>query len=625
MRLELKNQNKKQPLIIKPFNLSENKPRKLKEPKEIQTTFEKLPKLNYNKTCLSNIEENRIERLEKIRKEIKEKYNIKPFEFASEKRPTNLNKIKEEVEKKFESTLQFNNKYVNPDIDYSKHKGDVKYNEAGLFREEFNINRNKKNEENELKRKLIEKTDSSEYERYLSENRERDNILNMQKVEKRKLELGMVREAAVSYRVTRMLKNRVHVLEHKKQEELNLKKRDEKKKKEIAKKRELVLQIENEHDNIYKNKEKREKENKENYKNYRNEFNILNLISKQEEKILRDRRDDLIRQIRELEKLPVKRISGFDPSETPGYGLLEEMSIIELKERLDIQKKMHEDEIKSKREENKLKMNERTDEMIERANFIMTYRDKMRNEREIKKQLKLDEIKSQEELKRQIHEQNVFEVKNKLELKREKLRKDDEKFLKKIHELSLQRQFLKQGRSVVEERIFRTMEDGMEKKVNNRQNQDLFDQQKKDRIKWIDLKLRYKKNLEEVNRQRNLINGYKTNYELISNLNQNYLNEDKKYIKAVHDREISDNLYRKKLYKERNKYSDQFDKFRIKNKESEIRSRSPMSFTEGNVKMESNININDDDDKNPIMNKLENEALEENNNQEEEKKEEIAA
>ena len=175
MRLDLQNQNKKQPLIIKPFNLSENKPRKLKEPKEIQTTFEKLPQLNYNKTCLSKIEENRIERLEKIRKDTKEKYNIKPFEFATEKRPTNINQIREEVEKKFESTLQFNNKYVNPDIDYSKHKGDVKYNEAGLYREEFNINRNKKNEENELKRKLIEKTDSSEYERFLSENRERES------------------------------------------------------------------------------------------------------------------------------------------------------------------------------------------------------------------------------------------------------------------------------------------------------------------------------------------------------------------------------------------------------------------------------------------------------------------
>ena len=85
-------------------------------------------------------------------------------------------------------------------------------------------------------------------------------------------------------------------------------------------------------------KKKREIENKENYQNFRNEFNKLTLIAKEEQKILNDRRDDLIRQIRELEKIPVKRVTGYDPSETPGYGLLEEMSIIELKERLEIQK-----------------------------------------------------------------------------------------------------------------------------------------------------------------------------------------------------------------------------------------------------------------------------------------------
>ena len=447
----------------------------------------------------------------------------------------------------------------------------------------------------------------------------------MQKIQKRRIELDLARDAAVNFKIRKTLENQIKVAEHKRQEELNLKHRIEKKKREISKKRELVLEIGKEHENINKNRIKREIENKENYQNFRNEFNKLTLIAKEEQKILNERRDDLIRQIRELEKIPVKRVTGYDPSETPGYGLLEEMSIIELKERLEIQKKMHLDEINSKREENKLKMSEKNDEILQKANFIMNYRDKMRNEREIKRQKKLDDIKNQENIKRQIHEFNTFEARKNLENKREKLRKEDEIFEKKIREIKLQRQFLKQGKNAIEERIYGNMEDGMENKVNNRQNQDLFDQQKKDRIKWIDLKLKYKKNLDEVNRQRNLINGYKTNYELISNLNKNYLNEDRKYIKAIHDREISDNLYRKKLYKERNKYSDQLDKFHIQKKENEIKSRSPLSFTEGNVKTENNININDDDDENPIINKLENEALEDNNNQEEEKKEEVAA
>ncbi len=518
-----------------------------------------LPLGDYNKTTLADIEKKRKERLEIIKKNVLEKYNVKQFEFASDKRPSNKEKIKEEIEKKIESTLQFNNKYVNPPIDYSKFNGDVKYNEAGILREEFNINRNKKNEEDELKRKLIEKTDSSEYERFLNENRERDEILNNQKIQRRRIELDLAREAAVNYKIRKTLENQIKVAEHKRQEELNLKYRNEKKKREISKKRELVLEIGKEHENINKNRLKREMENKENYQNFRNEFNKLTLIAKEEQKILNERRDDLIRQIRELEKIPVKRVTGYDPSETPGYGLLEEMSIIELKERLEIQKKMHLDEINSKREENKLKISERNDEFVEKANFIMNYRNKMRNEREIKRQKKLDDIKNQENIKRQIHEFNTFEARKNLENKREKLRKEDEIFMKKLHEINLQRQFLKQGRSAVEEKIYHMMEDGMERKVTNRQNQDLIDQQKKESINWKDINLRYNQSLNSVINQKNLLNNYRNGYEISKSLNEKAFNEDRKFKQQVHDREFAIGQYQKLIAKERSKFSDMLE------------------------------------------------------------------
>lgn len=59
---------------------------------------------------------------------------------------------------------------------------------------------------------------------------------------------------------------------------------------------------------------------------------------KEEDAIELRKKEELIRQIRELERIPIVRTKGFDPTETSGVGLLEEMSIAELRERLEFNK-----------------------------------------------------------------------------------------------------------------------------------------------------------------------------------------------------------------------------------------------------------------------------------------------
>lgn len=51
------------------------------------------------------------------------------------------------------------------------------------------------------------------------------------------------------------------------------------------------------------------------------------------------KKQELIRQIRELEKIPIQRMKGFDPTEAGGHGLMEEMSIAELRERLEFNRR----------------------------------------------------------------------------------------------------------------------------------------------------------------------------------------------------------------------------------------------------------------------------------------------
>ena len=607
-----------------PFNLSENKPRILQEPMAIsnEIKIKPLPLANYKKTSLKDIEDKRKEHLQIIKKNIMERNEkSKGFDLETDKRPTNLEKIKEEVENKIKSTLQFDNKYMNPIKDFSKCEADVKYNEAAIIREEYLIDKKNKEEEAALNKILIEKKDSKEFERWQSEMKIKDDIIKMQEIEKRKLELELNREVASTYMQRRIQKNQLKAAEHKKQEMINMKKKEEEKKEDIKQKKEVIKEIKKEQENVAKQKILKKKENQELYKNRKKEFNELNLIAQEEKKIYLERRDDLIRQIRELEKLPIKRTTGFDPTETPGYGLLEEMSLVELRERLALQKKMHADEIRAKKEENKLKMQERADELVNKAQIIQENRDRLRNMKEIERKAKKDAALAQKQRIKEQREKSLFLVKQKIENKKQKLKKEDEIFQKKIREIKLQRQFLQLGRDAVEFKQFKQIEDGIERKINDRQNQDLIDQLATEKIKWVDVTIRHT-DAKKVNKDmKDMVNNYNKAYALSSTLDQMVNDEDKMYKKAVYDRERALNKYLQDDIKEKNKFCFEMQqktmKKNIKKNKSDVNNKLDKK-KEGvkTEKMNNNINedkkVNegsDEEEKNEILNKIENENI----------------
>ena len=212
--------------VPKPFNLSENKPRIFQDPIEMNCHFiqKPVPIGNYKKTSLKEIEEKRKNRLEKIKQNTLNKYNIlKPFNFESDKRPSNKEKIKEEVEKQIESTLQFIKKFYNPPKDYSKIPADIKYNETAIIKEEYLIEKKRKEEEEALNKILIEKKDTKDYERWVAEMKLKDDLIRMEEVQKRKIELDLNREVAQNYFTRRTRINQIKALEHKQQEIIDAK------------------------------------------------------------------------------------------------------------------------------------------------------------------------------------------------------------------------------------------------------------------------------------------------------------------------------------------------------------------------------------------------------------------
>ena len=68
------------------------------------------------------------------------------------------------------------------------------------------------------------------------------------------------------------------------------------------------------------------------------------------------------------------------------------MSIVELKERLGLQKQFLAHFIESKKEENILKSSLKVDNLVEKAKLISFERDKLRNQREVEKKNKKMEV-----------------------------------------------------------------------------------------------------------------------------------------------------------------------------------------------------------------------------------------
>ena len=95
-----------------------------------------------------------------------------------------------------------------------------------------------------------------------------------------------------------------------------------------------------------------------------------------EEEFEHRRKQELIRQIRELEKIPIVRTKGFDPTETAGYGLLEEMSIAELRERIEFNKRKLEQDTESKRQANLAKKDAEAEDLLHTASKIQEAREK---------------------------------------------------------------------------------------------------------------------------------------------------------------------------------------------------------------------------------------------------------
>ena len=595
-------------VIPEPFNLSVNKPKLLQEPIHISNTFKSLPiPKNLNNKTLATIENERVNRIKLLNKNIiaRTEKDRRTYTMESDSRPKNIDRIRDMVEKNIIKSLKFNQKFLNKKIDFDKFKADVKYNEAAILKEEFMIEKKNKEEEKELNKILIEKKDRKEFDRWVTEMKIKDDIERMEKVDKRKIEQMLSREISSNYYNLRKNRNMEKYSELKMNEKMNNDKIKEEKEEDIKNKKNTVEKLKKEEENAILKKFKIIEDKQNLYQKRKKEFNELNLLTSKENKIMKEKRDSIISQIRTLEKIPKKRETGFDPTETPGYGFLNEMSLAELRERLALQKKMTSDEIECKKEENKLKMLQRADDLYNKALMIQENRNKLRNMKEMERKYKKEQKDSLDEKYRIERENNIIKCKKELEDKKNRMRKEDENFLKRIREIKLQLQYNKVGADQVEYKHNENNELGLERKYNNIQNKILEDKMAEEKINWEKIKTRFNKAKDNNQYYSNIIHNYNDKMINSSAIKKMLNDEDKEYIKAVIDREKMMKKYQHEDYWERNKLSEILYLKALKNKKisKSVVVKKKYLNTNGNDSNKINEE-NEQEEENYITNKL---------------------
>ena len=225
------------------------------------------------------------------------------------------------------------------------------------------------------------------------------------------------------------------------------------------------------------------------------------------------KREELIRQIRELEKIPIIRTQGFDPTETPGHGLLNEMSIAELRERIEYEKMRRTAEADSKREQNKKNKEDKiemltnqTEEIIKARNELKQQKERERYEKQYKKE--------QEELKRrQAREKGLLEAYERISEKKRLKKEEEDRLAAELRQIKLQREYLNADKSMMEKKAWKELEAGAERQARDKQNNKLLDQFKHNAIKVKDLTINATNNKRTIQNKIDYDKGYKERLE----------------------------------------------------------------------------------------------------------------
>ncbi len=363
--------------------LSKPNPTLLPNPIKIEqnVTASKVPSIIYQ-TDLQTIEEMKLKGKAKITEETRAKYAnpLNEFKFHQTKAGKPINKLHEEIEEKRLSELQFNNVYYNPPpvpnpadlalIDSIQPNAVSILREDSLFRKQQSKDAQiLKNYEEELRdpieyycwQEMMEKRDELEKLKYVSLRREQA------KQSSEEAKVALEKQKQDNYSVAEMMRRQNELIKRQQQVEMEI---------EILEKQARVRDVIQ--DRSTKPQEAMTKvleEKKQHSLELKEQLERLRLEKIEEKEKEESAKADRIRQLKALNTVHRKHVIVFDPTTTPKLGLLDEMSYMEMKERLHQQRLKEEQFVELRNEEINEEKRKRSEKLSSKYESILKNRE----------------------------------------------------------------------------------------------------------------------------------------------------------------------------------------------------------------------------------------------------------
>ncbi|CAM9126544.1 unnamed protein product [Pylaiella littoralis] len=460
--------------VPRPFKLTRPSIRKVPEPMKIEQAVLVGPSTDrLYRTTLAEVESGKKERLEELRRQTIDKYKEvdeagKGMFRLHETRNT-LDALRDEAEKRMVEELQFDKRFPTDVPKYPEEGSQVRLNAAAILREDALLKRKQGHDAKLIKSFESELRDSTEYYMWQAEMRNRDAAIRREQVERKRAYAKASQQAARDSLEMQRAANSEVAAKIKAEKSVMQEQREAEEELAVFMNRRLVKEVAEVRSTAPKDAVRRVLDDKKwGKEKLCEELEQLRAIRKKEAKEEEGQRKETVLKLKEQE-IHEHHVKVFDPTESAGLGMLNEMSLVETKVRLEANERRRAEAESAKRKEILLQRAEREADLRDRLESIQVRRAAAKQANRDAARDRKERKAAEEEAERIQRERNKIALLEELELKR--LAREAELAVLAEEEERRTKAALYLGRAAaaVEENNQRQMISGSEREAERRQ------------------------------------------------------------------------------------------------------------------------------------------------------------